>query len=283
MRFCWNDVPRCVFGEESYAETRCSVSLRDVFNTFWSAEDCCCRPGRGVQINSSARILKIVIRITGSYAGWQQGLVERHGGVLGGVWSKVADEFAIEGVRRTWHWQCVSKERDCDEVRCLSPPQALSGRPLRRLRPKRTRRLPVSRGPSWSSSQVRTVAVIALLLRYLQERLRAALLRKSPTETLFRTGIFLPATFQQKVSIGISTMERTGLSFKRTEGVETEHSRLQQKTLRFASSEKAAAVEAIDSSSEVNHEGIVIRRKIQNKLQKTHSMSHHQQNSHRKH
>ena len=102
------------------------------------------------------------------------------------------------------------------------------------------------------------MAVIALLLRYLQERLRAALLRKSPTETetetLFRTGIFLPATFQQKVSIGISTMERTGLSFKRTEGVETEHSRLQQKTLRFASSEKAAAVEAIDSSSEVGGE-----------------------------
>ena len=166
-------------------------------------------------------------------------------------------------------------------------PQALSGRPLRRLRPKRTRRLPVPRGPSWSSSQVRTVAVIALLLRYLQERLRAALLRKSPTETetetLFRTGIFLPATFQRKVSIGISTMERTGLSFERTEGVETKHSRLQQKTLRFASLEKAAAAEAIDSSSEVNHEGIVIRRKIQNKLQKTHSMSHHQQNSHRKH
>ena len=62
------------------------------------------------------------IRITGSRAGWQQGFVERHGGLLGEIWINNVYEFHVSGRASDIGIGpvCASQERNIDEVRRLS-------------------------------------------------------------------------------------------------------------------------------------------------------------------
>ena len=59
-------------------------------------------------------------RITGSHAGWQQGLVERLGGLLGDIWNKAVCEFHIKGRHQDKLADHVhaGQERNSDEVLC---------------------------------------------------------------------------------------------------------------------------------------------------------------------
>ena len=128
-------------------------------------------------------------RVIGSHAGRQQGLVERHGGLLSEIWNNTVCEFQTFGREQTILAVAVRVQaKNATLTWCgVAPGQAVFGRAVRWFSPSAdvddscVLTALGSDGSRWMSSKIRTAASIAVLERDMQKKLRAALLRRSPS------------------------------------------------------------------------------------------------------
>ena len=87
---------------------------------------------------------EVDIRIAGSHASWQQDLVEKHGVLVGEVWSKVVYEFAIQGRGQAKLALAlrVQAKHATGEVRCHPRTGCVGKTSEVGLRPLRTKMIP---------------------------------------------------------------------------------------------------------------------------------------------
>ncbi len=127
-------------------------------------------------------------RLSGAHAAWQNGIVERHGAILGETWNKVVYEHGFKGRQQAkTALAIVLQAKNATMTRNgFTPEQAVFGRALRwtenQNRDDGDDSLAAlgSSGEAWLSSQIRTSAKMALVGRDASDKLRRAAIRRAP-------------------------------------------------------------------------------------------------------
>jgi hypothetical protein len=127
-------------------------------------------------------------RAVGAHAPWQHGFAERHGGILGTIWTKMVRQFGIEGrsAAKMLLSVCVQAKNSTLTRNGMTPEQAVFGRALRWPTVGTTDddEIPMAAlgtdGEAWLAAQIRAAARMALLSRDASDKLRRATLRRAP-------------------------------------------------------------------------------------------------------
>ena len=128
-------------------------------------------------------------RVVGAHAPWQHGFAERHGGILGEVWTKVVQDFNIvgRGKAKLALALCVQAKNATMTRNGLSPGQAVFGRSLRWFESSNRDDGDVllaalgSEGEAWLAAQIRAAARVALISKDASDKVHRAMLRRAPT------------------------------------------------------------------------------------------------------
>jgi len=128
-------------------------------------------------------------RVIGAHAPWQHGFAERHGGILGEVWTKVVKEFNIVGrdKAKLALAVCVQAKNATLTRHGLTPEQAVFGRSLRWFESENRDDGDVllaalgSDGEAWMAAQIRAAARIALISKDASDKVRQAMMRRAPS------------------------------------------------------------------------------------------------------
>ena len=128
-------------------------------------------------------------RVVGSHAPWQHGLAERHGAILGEIWTKTVKEFGVVGREKAKIAlaSCVQAKNSTMTRNGMTPEQAVFGRSLRWFESANRDDDEVllavlgSDGDAWLAAQIRAAARVALISKDASDKVRRAMLRKAPT------------------------------------------------------------------------------------------------------
>ena len=128
-------------------------------------------------------------RVVGSHAPWQHGLAERHGAILGEIWTKTVKEFGVVGRKKAKIAlaSCVQAKNSTMTRNGMTPEQAVFGRSLRWFESANRDDDEVllavlgSDGDAWLAAQIRAAARVALISKDASDKVRRAMLRKAPT------------------------------------------------------------------------------------------------------
>ena len=128
-------------------------------------------------------------KTTAANAGWQHGIAERHGGLLGTLWAKMVHEFGIRGRTSAGiALSAIAQAKNATMTRNgMTPEQAVFGRSLafgeqaNRDDDEVVMSSLGSHGVQWKATQIRSAARMALIQRDATEKVRRAMLRQAPT------------------------------------------------------------------------------------------------------
>ena len=130
---------------------------------------------------------QIDTKVAGAHAPWQHGVVERHGSVVGTMWTTVVHQYGIVGhADAKMCWSVVLQAKNAIVTRNgMTPEQAVFGQSLRwpTLNRDDGGEPLVARGAegeAYRTMQLRAAAKIALLSRDASDKMRRAVLRRSP-------------------------------------------------------------------------------------------------------